>query len=184
MTPEQRVRQILIDGKIRASRTFYASAPVVCFTECTLNGLAYLISSGLYQPWGLVFDKQTLWDRKGGPVFYVRGDDWSDMQQLTEPLRSRAVRYEPGNHEWVEEREWRLPGTGSPPGFRFSLSDVQAVLTPTFAWPPSETSDPDDTPGWATGIPHWWWNGHKGAVSPIKHWPARKNRRNRGGTLS
>jgi hypothetical protein len=70
-----------------------------------------------------------------------------------------------------------VPGKGSPCGFRFGRRDVQAILTPNFAWPPSESPDPDDTPDWAVGIPIWWWNRHERKVSPIRHFPARKNRR-------
>jgi len=178
MTPEQRLRQILIDRKIRASVTFYAASPVVCFTECTMAGLAYLIASGRCEPWGIVFDKQAVWDRQGGPAFYVRGDDWDEAEKWTEPLRSRAVKFEPGRHEWVEEREWRAPGAGRPAGFAFERREVQAVLTPEWAWPPSESSDPEEIPAWAPGVPHWWWDGRARQIKPIAHWPRPKNRRN------
>ncbi|MCU1428405.1 MAG: hypothetical protein JWL83_2405 [Actinomycetia bacterium] len=64
---EERLRQICIERRMRASKTFYAPSPVVCFMECTVAGLAYLIRSGRYAPWGIVFDKQSVWDRGGAP---------------------------------------------------------------------------------------------------------------------
>lgn len=187
MTAEERLRSILYDREIRAFTTFYAASPVVCFTESTVAGLTYLIAEHHYEPWGLVFDKQVVWDAGAGPALYVRGDEWHAAQQMEEALRARAVRYEPGRHEWVQEREWRLPVPPPGTGFRFERSQVHAMLVADFGWPPDEVhqrydprtgdSEPEHVvPEWAAGIPRWWWDATHRTLHEISHWPPRPTR--------
>ncbi|MCU1428404.1 MAG: hypothetical protein JWL83_2404 [Actinomycetia bacterium] len=105
---------------------------------------------------------------------HVRGDEWSAAQQMPKPLRARAVKYEPPTHEWVEEREWRAPGRD---GLTFDVSEVQAIVAPTWTSPPSETSDPEEVPSWARPAPVWHWSDRDRAVHPLRFWPRPVNRR-------
>jgi hypothetical protein len=82
-----------------------------------------------------------IFDRKGGPALYVRGDEWDTATtMLPEPLRSRLVRFWPGadaepreyvpwylrsQSEWLHEREWRVAGE-----LRFDWSEVAFLILP------------------------------------------------------
>lgn len=121
-----RLASILLLGGIYYSTPFGTPWPVACFTQTTrraLYGLPYL-------HFGLAFHKQTIWDAGGGPVHYVRGDQWTawENSDLPAPMKSMGVRLWPGwqgpppvgvgpyyvdlqrpQSEWLHEREWRLP---------------------------------------------------------------------------
>lgn len=80
-----------------------------------------LIPQRRYEPCGVGFSKQFIFDKNGGPALYVRGDEWETATAvIPEPLRSRLVRFWPGaeadpreilpSHlrsisEWLHERE-------------------------------------------------------------------------------
>jgi hypothetical protein len=79
-------------------------------TEATLNGLGFLIRQRGYQPWGLIFERQGVYDAGGGPVWYARPDEYNSLGSvLNNRIRSWLVRLEPGRSDWLEEREWRIP---------------------------------------------------------------------------
>ena len=69
MTARQRLESILWQGKLWGFTTFSGGVPAVCFTEATLNGLNFMIGRRFYWPWGLVFDRQSIYDGGGGPVW-------------------------------------------------------------------------------------------------------------------
>jgi hypothetical protein len=125
---------ILEERSIRAYTTFFAPSPVVCFTESTPTGPRYFFEEVGYEPWGIVFSKQRVYDAGGGPVFHVRADEWEQTRAWQEPMRSGAVRLDPGNSEWLEERDRRVPGQGDPPAFRFELGDIAAVIVGRLPW--------------------------------------------------
>jgi len=76
---------------------------MVSFTESTQAGLTYLIEDRGYSPWGIVFRKQTVLRRGGGPAWYACQAQWDAMDP---DLRSWAVRTEPtANANWFHERE-------------------------------------------------------------------------------
>jgi len=130
---------------------------MVCFTESTQAGLDYLISERQYPPWGIVFRKEAIWTAGGGPVWYARQEQWN---YLPPAFKSWAVRTEPGSVQWLHEREWRVPGTGRIPSFRFEPSDVHAVISDRFDWPggPPDGEGGWVVPLWAEGIQFWYWN--------------------------
>jgi hypothetical protein len=152
---QERLVSILRDGCIRAFPVWGAGPlPVVCFTECTKAGIESLLDRKRYEPFGLAFRKDRVFEAGGGPAFYVRGDEWKAWLDLPNKIRARATRLWPGavveegehelasylrgKSEWAVEREWRVLGTGDPPGFRFSLRDVAFVLLHD---PPGEFPD-------------------------------------------
>lgn len=136
LTAQERLQQVLKQQKILAMKTFYAEIPVVCFTESTRAGLNYLFSNAGYKPWGIVFERETIYSAGDGPVFHFRGDEYRHKQLLPERMRARVIEYSPGRAEWLEEREWRIPFE-SGTGFRFNLKDVRALIVGTRAWNPS-----------------------------------------------
>jgi hypothetical protein len=148
-----RLAQILYQGRIRAVPTFGTGGrPIVAFTESSQASVLRLISEGRYTPWGIGFSKQSIFDRGGGPVLYVRGDEWdAATAALPDPLRARIVRFWPGAtweggdpllfdaqqlpdtlanpSEWLHEREWRVPHDVT-----FDWGDVEFLIVPAADW--------------------------------------------------
>lgn len=140
---QERLAHILVDQRIRGFETFGAEAPVTCLTESTKAAVVQLISEGRYTPCGIGFSKQFAFEAGGGPALYVRGDEWPAVAQVSQPLRSRMVRFWPGadgggthlpGHlknpsEWLHEREWRVPGD-----LVFGWDDVKFLISPHPGW--------------------------------------------------
>jgi hypothetical protein len=133
---------ILASGQINAYRVFSGFDPVVCFTECTPAGVGTMVRER-YEPWGVAFRKDVIFRKGGGPAFYVRGDEWDDVQGLPPRLRARCTKLWPGacpdpgevipkalegESQWTHEREWRIMGTGEPPSFQFQPEDVAFLV--------------------------------------------------------
>ncbi|MEX2251454.1 MAG: hypothetical protein WD895_05195 [Acidimicrobiia bacterium] len=131
-----RLEGILQERAIWAMTTFYAPVPTVCFTESTRPGLEYMIGEAGFEPWGIVFHRETVFDQGGGPVFHLRDDEWEYRDRLPDRLRSRIIRFAPGEAEWVEEREWRVPYDSGEPGFVFTPDQVVALIVGDPRWPP------------------------------------------------
>jgi hypothetical protein len=150
-----RLAQILYQGTIRAVPTFGTGRrPIVAFTESSQAAVRRLIAEGRYTPWGIGFSKQSIFERGGGPVLYVRGDEWdATAAQLPDPVRARIVRFWPGAtweegdpvlfdgirqlsdtlknpSEWLHEREWRVPRDVT-----FGWDDVEFLIVPSLDWP-------------------------------------------------
>ena len=129
-----RLAQILYQGRIRAVPTFGTGGrSIVAFTESSQAAVLRLIAEARYTPWGIGFSKQFIFNQGGGPVLYVRGDEWdAATAALPDPVRARAVRFWPGaawqvgdplifdgaqqlpdaianESQWLHEREWRVP---------------------------------------------------------------------------
>jgi hypothetical protein len=145
LSGQKRLAKILEEGVIRGFETFGGSAPVVCLTESVKESVTSLIAEGRYEPCGVGFSKQFIFDKQGGPALYVRGDEWETATSaLPEPLRARLVRFWPGaeaepgedlpwylqsKSEWLHEREWRVAGE-----LRFCLADVKFLIFPDLDW--------------------------------------------------
>jgi hypothetical protein len=140
-----RLVTILETEELRAFPVFGSGSwPVACFSECTRAGVLRLVAEGRYEPIGIAFSKEYLFDFAGGPALYIRGDEWPHAEALPPPLRARCTRFWPGADpespseilppyladpsEWTHEREWRVPGTGDPPAFRFERAKVAFVV--------------------------------------------------------
>jgi hypothetical protein len=144
-TDQQRLAEILAQGRIRAFETFGSDAPVVCLTESVRVAVLRLIAEGRYTPCGIGFDKDFVFAQGGGPAFYVRGDEWPAVVALPQSLRCRAVRFWPGSElepgdgsflpshlgrsEWLHEREWRVPRD-----LTFTWADVRFLIVPNESW--------------------------------------------------
>ena len=84
-----------------------------------------------YSPYGIVFSKQLVFEKGGGPALYMRGDSLSTIQSnIPSYLEPFVVPFDPdgilipGVHlNWVHEREWRLPTS-----LEFEYSDIQYVI--------------------------------------------------------
>lgn len=148
-----RLAQILYQSRIRAVPTFgTGQRPIVAFTESSRASVLQLIREGSYTPWGIGFSKQFIFDQGGGPVLYVRGDEWdATTAALPDPVRARAVRFWPGavwqagdplvggaqqlpyavesESEWLHEREWRVPRD-----VVFGWGDVKFLIVPERDW--------------------------------------------------
>ncbi|MFI2295564.1 hypothetical protein [Isoptericola sp. NPDC019571] len=124
----QRLASILWLRQLHAAPVFGSDWPVVCFTHTTRRALAGLTHQ--FDGVGIAFHAQAVFDAGGGPVLYVRGDEYDavhDNDLLSEAFRSRVVRWWPGASEddpwanvllprsvsgvseWTHEREWRIP---------------------------------------------------------------------------
>jgi hypothetical protein len=69
MSAPDRLACILWQQQLRAFVTFSLGDPAVCFTEAKDEGLRFLIQRGKYEPWGLLFDRQNVYEVGGGPVW-------------------------------------------------------------------------------------------------------------------
>jgi hypothetical protein len=113
-TAEERMVQILIDGHLRATKVFGTNHPVLCFSEPSEAARRVMLRDGVvavrgpYAPWGLVFDRSWLIDAGARPVLYLSSEEMNRTDDLPIPLRSRRVRYDPGQSDWLHEREWRI----------------------------------------------------------------------------
>src|SRR4051812_10216292 len=72
-----RLQRILTGRSLMGFEMFGVRARAACFTEATAEGCVWLVSSGRYSSCGIAFTKQFLFERGGGPVFQVRGDEWA-----------------------------------------------------------------------------------------------------------
>lgn len=151
--------------------------PAICLTEATLSGLNFLIGRRHYRPWGLVFDRQSVYDPGGGPVG-TRSDEYYSVRKISSRVQSWLVRLEPGSSDRLEEQEWRLPlsATAVPePALPLQALRLVALLVGDQSWLPTRD-------GWAvspvtgahvygptvpsllTGIPRRWWNSDAGQL--------------------
>ncbi len=113
-TPEERMVRILIEGRLRATKVFGSSYPVLCFSEPSESARRVMLRDGVvtergpYAPWGLILDRAQLIDAGARPVLYLSSDEMELTDDLPTRLRNRRVRYDPGSSDWLHEREWRI----------------------------------------------------------------------------
>jgi hypothetical protein len=168
MTAQQRLESILWQGKLWGFTTFSGGVPAACFTEATLNGLNFMIGRRLYWPWGLVFDRQSIYDAGGGPVWYARPDEYQFLRGLCESgqadrrLQSWLVRLD-GSSDWTEEREWRIPLLTEPyePALQLQALSLNALLVGDPDWSPAHSGL---LPQIVAGVPRWWSNPADGLL--------------------
>lgn len=168
LDPRGRLSSILESRRIVGSRPYGSPSPVVCFTESTPQGLEFLVRELRYEPWGIMFKKDFAWAHGAAPALYVRSDEYECLSATPTSFRSRAVRLEPGQSEWLHEREWRSPCQH----FEFEPGDVVALLVGNHWWAPpvpemrfnyrSFDWDVEAVPApWAIGFPLWVWNDNE-----------------------
>lgn len=167
MPPKARLESILWQGSISAFVTFSGGNPAVCMTETKFDGLKFLIRDRGYEPWGLVFSRQGVYDAGGGPVWYTRPAEYA---QLSPAQRSWAVRLDPGS-DWLEEREWRVPRPprldNEPPKIPLISLGLEALIVADRTWNCTRLFPFGTKDGQPAGlyqplnfhrIPRFWWN--------------------------
>lgn len=174
LSAPDRLASILWAAHLRAFVTFSGGDPAVCFTEATIPGLNFVIGSRGYQPWALVFHRQSVYDAGGAPVWYARPEEHGQLRDMGTPrMRAWSVRLEPGSSDWLEEREWRVPmrptTDGSPTAVWIPPLELYAVIVGDATWTPVRTASFIDRttgiealgpalPGTLHGVQRWWWN--------------------------
>jgi hypothetical protein len=180
LRPEERLENILWNQALHGFVPFSGGYPSVGLTESTpWQGLQFLIRDRGYHPWGLVFDRQSVFDAGGGPVWHARLDQWNKLKQLSDPdLQSWALRLDPASQsDWLEEREWRIPRPPVPdqssnlPSCVVPLLELGlvALLVGNQTWNGARVTDAvAPATGQVThglfypvlppGLPRWWWD--------------------------
>ncbi len=168
LTAPNRLTFILWQQILRTFVTFSGGDPATCFTEAKLEGLQFMIQHRSYQPWGLLFQRQHVYDAGGGPVWHARQAQYDVLRQDPQ-LRSWAVRLEAGSSEWLEEREWRIVRHSDVPLLELRPTGL-LVGDPSWTgaqWVPNAGQSPlgyyFPTPGsyfppLAAGLPRLYWN--------------------------
>ena len=77
LIPEQRLHAILGQRRLRGFPPFGAQHPMVCLTESPLPHLQWLITHRRFPPWGVVLNRQWVYDMGGGPTWYVRAEQYA-----------------------------------------------------------------------------------------------------------
>lgn len=103
----------------------------VCFSEAPVSKLSQILANPMahgmrYKPFGVMVEKQWLFERGGRPVIYQSD---SEYELLHETQRFRHVRYEPATVDFTWEREWRIHTS------ELELDPAQTTLVvPNRAW--------------------------------------------------
>lgn len=129
-----RLRSIIHDKKLVGSgRMIRGAYRCVCFTAAPLAAFAAAFVSRFpftrYSQFGLIFDKNWVFERGGRPVIY---QPYSDFDLLPEDLRWLHVRFEPTSDiaiDWTWEREWRVRADE----LTFTSADA-AIVVPNEKW--------------------------------------------------
>jgi hypothetical protein len=182
MSAAGRLESILRSQTIWTGHPFKTASPVVCFSEATRKGLNHLIGVVGYQPWGIVFHRDLVYNWGGSPVFHYRPDEWEGHREaLPAHLRPRFVRFEAGKSEWLWEREWRIVFEDGAPGFQFAPDQVEAIIVGNREWSLKEIGTLEDgwgdtqeflaTPDWAPTCERWCWNPDLGRLEVLAEAP-------------
>jgi hypothetical protein len=179
MSAPQRLTSILQSQELHSVTTYSGGDPAVCFTESTLAGIEFMLARRGYQPWALVFDRQSIYDAGGGPVWYARPDQYTALGMADPALRSWAVRLDPGS-DWLEEQEWRivLPARTDEliPVVPLTTLALVAIIVgdPTWNGVVQRTAMTLAGPQWGLfypllppGLPRWWWNPATRKLEPL-----------------
>ncbi len=128
---KDRLINILRERTIHASPLPFlpTNCRAVCFTECIWDGLTRLAEQ--YSPYGVVFSKRLIFDQRGGPALYIRGDTLSRIgTQIPEELHPYIAPFDPEGTlkpgvrlDFLQEREWRLPDS-----ITFEYAAVEYIL--------------------------------------------------------
>ncbi len=156
MTTQQRLYNILWTQRLLGSAPFGAATPVVCLSECSMDHMKWLIGQRGWQPWGVMFNRQYIYDIGGGPVWYCRTEQYG---ALNSDVRHWAVRLEtePARSDWLHEREWRVAAPHLSIPLEWTQGDRPhpqvAVLVGDPSWQPISVS---------RELPALWTNSYRG----------------------
>lgn len=107
------LQEILRDGVLHAGRMLVkGDRSVVCFSEAPLSAIQHLIdrvgAKVKLTCYGLVISKRSGYGAGARPVIYLPD---TESGWLPSEERWRLVRFEYGNIDHTEEREWRAPSS-------------------------------------------------------------------------
>lgn len=170
MSARERLESVLWEQQLQMFVTFSEGNPAVCFTEGRWAALKFMIEQRGYEPWALMFDRQSVYAANGGPAWHARDLEYSMLQQ-NQQLRSWAVRLGQGS-DWLEEREWRIVRyQTSPPPWGIPLVNLRllGLIVGDPAWtgarPANLVPIGGDRPvpgvyypSVPPGLPRFWWN--------------------------
>jgi hypothetical protein len=172
MRGPDRLASILWGEQLRTFVPYSGRDPAVSFTEAMLEGIKFMIQQQGYAPWGVAFDKQSVYNAGGGPVWYPRLPQHQRLLQLDPSLLSWAVLLEAPDYDWHWEREWRIVRPSASGQSVVALSELRmaALLVGDPSWNGVryEYRVAADTgqPRWdhffqriPSGLQRWWWNG-------------------------
>lgn len=185
-TAQDRLSTILWENQLRAFVTFSGGDPAVCFTETTVQGFQFYLGRRLYEPWGLIFTRQSIYSAGGSPVWHARPEQFTELCQrnmsATTQLRSWAVRLGE-NSDFLEEREWRIvraPTPNTTPAISLNELELFGLIVGDPMWVPIRTGWMQSVTGQLTwgnwfppvirGLQRWWWNPqaqHLQAIGPF-----------------
>lgn len=96
LTPEQRLEEILYTEQLRGFPPYGSPTPVVCFSESRADDAAYLLAAG-WEPWGLIFHTNTITAAGGGPIWYARTEQLTQLRAVdpTNQLTPWTGRWDP-----------------------------------------------------------------------------------------
>jgi len=146
LSPPARLANILFHHGLGYHPPFGGDWSVACFSQITRPALAGLVGER-YDGTGIAFHKQAVFDAGGGPVLYVRGDEFAAWRaSVTPAMAARMVRYWPGvdvetpgeffqplevvkESQWMMEREWRIVSpTPTGGAWQFNEADIAFLL--------------------------------------------------------
>ena len=130
----ERLRTILYEMRLVGScRNIRGNHTCVCFSEAPLaaleNGLLNSSAYSCYSPFGVLFNKSSIFQQGARPVIY---QPYNEYEQLPESHSWRHVTYNPASNPPVDftwEREWRILANE----FHFDGSNA-AVVVPNGIW--------------------------------------------------
>lgn len=138
MNAYDRLLSILSEKKIRASLMPWTGSQAVCFTECPWSSL--IEHTTHYSPYGIGFHKKDVFSKHGGPVYYIRADEYKKQEKWHEHIKPFLTpfcpSYAPGRVkkcldnkvcDYSQEREWRVPHD-----FPFELDKVCFIILNTY----------------------------------------------------
>lgn len=138
LSARDKLISILRNRTIYSSTMPWTGSKAVCFTECPWRSL--IVHTQNYSSYGLGFTKKFIFGRHGGPVFYMRVEQFikhrnqkfsnldTNMQFLITPFQpiyapSRLERLRKKPVDYTHEREWRVPED-----LHFEYKDVKFVV--------------------------------------------------------
>lgn len=134
-TAFEKLLSILQTKTIKASTMPWTNTNAVCFTECPWASL--VAHTNAYSAYGVGFKKKFIYQKKGGPVLYLRADLYQRYRNgevaiapeilpfitLFNPSYSRIPENILTKADYSHEREWRTPSNLS-----FEYTDVEFVI--------------------------------------------------------
>lgn len=134
MNAYEKLLSILSQKKIYASVMPWTGSQAVCFTECPWNSLIEHTSN--YSPYGIGFEKNYVFSKNGGPVYYIRADEYNKQQEWHEHIKPFLTPFCPAYApkkvkeclegkicDFSHEREWRVPHD-----FPFEIKKISFII--------------------------------------------------------